>query len=706
MQLVGAHIHRYRGIENLLLPFGAVTVLIGRNGSGKSSILEALGYRPHEEGAEERLSDEAAEVSWYIQPSEQHRRACAVALRAAASLEPDDPAIGSSLGAFIPYLTVKRTGDDARLALDMFRWVIDQIPTKRRQAIAAARGSLGLRSPARWVTDTLDVLASASPPAFYDLPVQVAADLVTPPLVVSMVAGPDDISRVLHRHGRAILEAAFGPLADADVGSVLDSARDGRLAPAHVYGILQAVCEALQDRVGSFPVPLIARLGSIRVEVTEGPDGPIGEAEALVARAASRLPVTATDALEDLRQARLKLRRHDDTVDFHLEAWVRTIPTASADLHYSRLGTGTRRWVCGAIDEAARSLAEEYRSTQFTLDERRMAWRTHTLPAHQPTEHALRLRLIDEPVESLQPRLHRDLLTWLSDRLDTNERLVLSTHQASVLQVARSRDDLVVVGIDRPNLVSTARPLGPALMDSLRKHLTALSLSPEELLFAARGALLVEGADDRDAITAMYGELLAKRGIIVQSIGGASHRNIVQACKNSAFDLIDLPVWVMLDSQRDDLLETSVHWQDHRTPNDPCGRAARELGRPVSMLPFEPHDIGAGINMATYRKAFDDPVTLPAPARANAMLRRTTDATQLKGMLMRWLVPQATEYFEESGEPNTKRFTQAVMAPVIAHIVKRRLGETAASPWLKGTMNRLFVEVDDTWRRRHEQPAN
>ena len=65
MKVAGVHIERYRGIADLRLPLRAATSMIGANGSGKSSVLEAMGYDPTEEGAAERDGDEPAVVWWY-----------------------------------------------------------------------------------------------------------------------------------------------------------------------------------------------------------------------------------------------------------------------------------------------------------------------------------------------------------------------------------------------------------------------------------------------------------------------------------------------------------------------------------------------------------------------------------------------------------------------------------------------------------------
>ena len=120
MRIVGAHIHRYRGIRDLVVPFGRVTVLVGRNGAGKSSLLEALGFRPSEEGALERRGDEPPLVSWYLAPPADRSRAEFLQPLVDRTWSPDD-ARSRAAGRLGEHVVVAVNHDGrAELAFDAF----------------------------------------------------------------------------------------------------------------------------------------------------------------------------------------------------------------------------------------------------------------------------------------------------------------------------------------------------------------------------------------------------------------------------------------------------------------------------------------------------------------------------------------------------------------------------------------------------------
>ena len=590
-------------------------------------------------------------------------------------------------------LVIKHSATDNTVAVDLFRWLIDASPSVRRRRTKRLFALCApLRASNSWIDGLLHEAGKSEPPSFADLPFVAPDAAAIDPVATSMIAGPDDISPILFDHVGALAGAAFGPLSESDpaVSQALSALARGMLVPARDTGMLGAIVNALESRVADMSLQFVRRLGTIRIDVQLGPDGPVGQAESLLASVAQGLPIEYDELHRQLSEARELLRLERDSLDLHLESSIRTVPPEPKDYVFSRLGTGSRRWVCGAIDEAARALRAEWSSPDFTLEERRRALRAQQLPFRQAAEAPLRLRLIDSPVDSLEPRVHGEVLRWLADRVSKGESLVIATHQPSVLQFAQRTSRPVVIGVHREDDTARASPLGPNLMSSLQQRSHQLGVSPTELLFTGTAVLLVEGSDDKDLLQAMYGEELRSRGVFIHALGGSSHRQIVQMFSQTPYGLLQLPTWVLLDSKSDNNLPNELRWHDRAgVVSNPVRQAQAALpAGAVTELPFEAHDIAAGVGLHVYRKTHKTTHRIPSETLANRAMQSTDTASALKSLMMKWVYPDET--------PVTADFSKRVLAPVIRYINDFELGAEAASVWMRSAMGRLFAALDRT----------
>lgn len=700
MRVVGAHVHEYRGIKDLALPLGPVTVLIGPNGAGKSSVLEALGYRTIEQGALERRGDERSKVSWFLAPDDGDAVTTRHLAETLLQHTPDHPPPARyAIDHMAKRLVVRRDPQGLlSLWLDVFRLLVDVDSPKRRKISDTLGGKLAKLAGVAWADDLrglLDQPAEALPP-FRSLRVDLAdldLDLVTP-TPISMTAAADDISPVLLDRISEICHAAFQALKPSDptVADALARLEQGLLLSADRAGMVPAALRALEERTNRCLPPFLAAVGTVKIDRETGPDDLIGEAEAKLVELADLLNKSGDLlALRLCRQASTLLRAFGDSIDAHFES--RLHHTTDQKLYqYSRLGTGQRRWICGAIDEAARSLLDELTAGKITAEEASVGLDARRLPVGTEPPRTSRVRLIDDPVEGLEPRIHGEVIAWLRGLVrDGHETLVLTSHHASVLDVATVPDDLVVVGVQRRDGLTGATAFGPGRLHSFAENLAGLGITNEELFFLARGLLLVEGSDDLDVITAIYGERLAERGVFVHPIGGHTARQILNAFRQSAYRFLELPAWLMLDSTHDPALDRSLHCEHSttdRTPS-PLRQAADELTKNhIRLLHFEPHDIAMGVDLDVYRSVFRGRHRLPPNVKALRQLAQLKLGKSVK----RWFCTRLLEPDDQKDQAS--RFSREVLQPVVEHIRQNRMGDDAASPWLRASMNRLLAELD------------
>lgn len=698
MKVVGVRIQGYRAIQDVTLPLAPLTVLVGMNGAGKSTILEALGYLTSEDGAMERLDDARPVLEWYLAPISPGRLRSLVAACTIGSRTTVDRALNRVQRGLVAY---RRADGRSTVALNLFDLVVDEPVHKRHDIVAPLLVEFdSLVEANSWAAEvTMHIRAlmdgAADVPPFIDLEVPIE-DEVPPPAATSMVASPDDISPALLRSLTQVGETVFAPLLAQDpvVAAAFTDLRQGRLSPLIESGVLEPIRRLLQDATVEQLPAFIRKDGSPRLVVLEGPDSEAGEALALLDQLAGHVRDRGLPLLANVREL---LVAFGDTADFHLDAQFIEVPDSEADgFYYSHLGTGYRRWLCGALDEATRLVVRGFTSHPLTIQEARRALkggRVEWGPPRHPPAPSTSVRLIDEPVESLEPKLHPEVLAWLRARVTAKETLVLSSHHSAILKAARP-ESTEVIGVRRHQGRVTVTPIGPTLLEGLRKNLDEINLSHEELLFSTRALLIVEGIHDALLVRALYGAELAERGVLVHPVGGSDHVAIEAAFSDTAYELLALPTWVMLDKHMDDKLKPEYHCVAARARRVGSGTAALRKaevalkGHTLRLLPFEPVDIAFGVSPVAYRDLANR-LGLPMPRR----FRQMEPKAHYEGWRRIRNSDGAKAHVERLLGLGDGAFTAQLVRDLADTIGAAPRVTPYRSPWLNSTMARFFKEL-------------
>lgn len=687
-QIVGAHIRSYRGIVDVVMPLGRTTVLVGANGAGKSSLLEALGLIPSEEGAAGRRFDAPPIVDWFVEPGDSAvMRDCVT-----AQLPPE---VGEAALRHLETHLVVRVGWDgtASVAVNVHAAMNTLRSSDAKKWLRSLEHLAAVAPTATWLSELAKSAAMPSHDrlAFFDLGLALPNAVVARPSVVSMWAEPDDISPMLYRHVNRLLGAWLEPVADAEFTEILRQFAQGHLLPAHQRGLLAPVVKSLSQLASEVVLPFVAGVGRVEVQVLPGPDSVLGEVERLIA--SSIRDDFHGETPEALRRAQGLLRRFGDSDDLHFDVVMRP-PDGStgAPLDYSRLGTGIRRWVSGAVDEAARLLMAALCHSGVDNDSRLCWVRDSALPpanwllrhADEQRREAPTVRLIDEPLANLEPRVHRDVVAWMRGRLSVGERLVLSTHNAAALAVSQPRDPVMVIGVHRDAGLVKVHPLGRRLNEELLKTGKRLGVSGPELLFTTRAMVLVEGPHDVALLRACCGSQLAERGVIFSVISGSSTSALSNALFSDLQQMVQLPVWLILDSTKDNRLKATDRFLNRGRSDEvlelTLGRLRSQGVSNVRYVPFEPLDVLAGIKPSILRAAFPNG-SVPDDEIALDLLRATENSTEVKNLVLGWCTEGATI-------PKLGR----VVSTVVAHAQRANLN--IGNVWMNSTVSQLLTELD------------
>ncbi|MFX1818461.1 AAA family ATPase [Pseudarthrobacter sp. CC4] len=167
---------------------------------------------------------------------------------------------------------------------------------------------------------------------------------------------------------------------------------------------------------------------------------------------------------------------------------------------------------------------------------------------------AVSVIVMDEPEAALHRAAERQMAKGLSELTSVGLQVIVATHSPEVLD-ARTTECLHVSNTNGKTSVGFMPPLGS-------ETLSALGLSPSDLLGLYRIFLLVEGAHDEIVIRALCGELLDNERIkIVPMRGGRKLPGTVES--QLLFDLSDAHLVAVLDDVRSQEIEDA--WLEAQT---------------------------------------------------------------------------------------------------------------------------------------------
>lgn len=245
-----------------------------------------------------------------------------------------------------------------------------------------------------------------------------------------------------------------------------------------------------------------------------------------------------------------------------------------------------RVWSVGQLDEAAEEPDKRLHRLGELLDESLSLSEFQRLEYEGEIAPAPGLLLVDEPELHLHPKAQEDVARWLYDRSQQSRAVLVATHSASFL----CYEHATVVRVYREADRTVTDVLGQDLLAALGDLDADVGLGRAGILQVLRGVLAVEGMHDELVIKHFFRADLAEQRLLVIPIHGAP--NALSVAEGELFTRLGVPIRVILDQgDRERKLARLV--DQRSTP-----------GADVQEIIYDEPDVVCALPEAAVRRAF------------------------------------------------------------------------------------------------------
>jgi energy-coupling factor transporter ATP-binding protein EcfA2 len=277
------------------------------------------------------------------------------------------------------------------------------------------------------------------------------------------------------------------------------------------------------------------------------------------------------------------------------------------------LPSGIKRWVVLLIELAKSLSRDKWRQVDRSDFADRRSFEQDILGSAaalarevadlQVTSKSMRLLLADEPELHLHPAAQEEIVHWFI-RMSVETATLVATHAPAFLQMSPGEGRLVRVSRARGIGTSTTA-LDGDFLQSLDAVGSDLGLGRERLLQLVRAFVVVEGEADRFVLRRFAQAMLDRNRLCVVPIDGHLRSH---AMVNSGFAAaIGLPIAILFDevsaADLDRFLAGDANVADEVKSAAKILRL-RERGLNCEVIPFDVHDVIEAIPEATIRRQF------------------------------------------------------------------------------------------------------
>lgn len=659
MELVGVHVLRYRSVEDQWLPIGPMTVLFGRNGVGKSNILEAVYsgmFGVNEHGSGRSVEQGGARDGWmqaeFIarlpdawtrdHPDQVLFGRFIAGLAGALRSSHDDEVGPETARHLLDNVIVKLVADLPHELADVIRTTLSDATTEP-VLIFLNFGEgvrLGISSTvhARHRPDIVHHLAGSPRPlpawveslarlvdrdevAVVEVdPVQLEQPWHYPPLGY---AGPDDD---LNEAASRCVWAAYHRLKEPDADepgewsvpvqlpaqpisySSLDPVDPGsgrvvvpgpNQGTATVTAPWLAALDAVERHANGFLPPFAHEIGPLRLYPTPDEFASYRRRRSVLDEDGDIVEVD--DPPEESDAAKSSLT--DNCPGVLVYAGV--VPAVL-------LSSATRRWISLALQLAGEELfagqvvVRDALDTEYAGDRADAASRSwaglHGGPVTIEPGKVRPLLIIDEPELHLHAEAQREVSTWLLERASEGATVIVATHSPVLLGLPPDR--ALLLRVDRDDIGQTKVSRFRDVLGELKDDSKRLGVERADWLQVVRGIVVVEGEHDLKVLRKLFGEELADERLALHAIRGT--KNALALVDSDFLAGCGKPLWVMFDNVRAARLRRGPSEGGSRMEEDVARHLLRlrDDGHPLEVVAYEDPDIICGLPEAAVARAF------------------------------------------------------------------------------------------------------
>ena len=205
------------------------------------------------------------------------------------------------------------------------------------------------------------------------------------------------------------------------------------------------------------------------------------------------------------------------------------------------------------------------------------------------------VRVVDEPEAHLHARAQRGVAAALEDARRAGESVILATHSPQFLDLPGWQ----LVHLQRTPEGTTLSPLEPSDLDARRALAEQMGFTRGELLARLTFLLIVEGEHDRLMLETLYGDDIETYGIGVLRMHGTSHI-LATAELDFVAKYLDVHVAVLTDHTRSDRVKDNTvkneRLSDEERALRELRRAAKRQRREIQLFGLSRPDITAYLN--------------------------------------------------------------------------------------------------------------
>ncbi|HVX18121.1 MAG TPA: hypothetical protein VHA73_08810 [Acidimicrobiales bacterium] len=273
------------------------------------------------------------------------------------------------------------------------------------------------------------------------------------------------------------------------------------------------------------------------------------------------------------------------------------------------LSSGLARWVCLVTDLAISDVRSRFRSVaadapcSVDSEDLSAVIRDRVL-AVRPTVDMTHLLLADEPELHLHPRAQQDVVRWCIE-MSRRWTTIVATHAQPFLRLAPGQGQVLRVVRD-PEWGTQVRSMQLSIMESMNDVADDLGLGWTRVAELVKGVVVVEGEADKCVLEAFGAKTLTDNRLVVIPIGGHSKaRALVEGQLAAA---LRLPIAVLFDDVTREQLKV-IAGDPHANVTDEVRSVhrvlgLRERGVPCASIPFDEPDVIAALPEACMRAQF------------------------------------------------------------------------------------------------------
>jgi hypothetical protein len=277
---------------------------------------------------------------------------------------------------------------------------------------------------------------------------------------------------------------------------------------------------------------------------------------------------------------------------------------------------------------------------------------------------------LDEPELHLHPTAVSDVADWITRLGDSNFAVVVATHSPTLLRLDRHLASYSLVGRDGKGRITIDNV--DQLLDTIGSRAEEAGFSPRDVFHAVRGLVLVEGRHDTQVLEHFFRSELQRHGLLTVPLAGS--KQLKSFADVEILARSGIPLFVLFDYVRLDRIEASDVTED-MTQEERELRAylhrLRGLGIEAQGVPYTDPDVLCALPIPAICRAY--PHVKPFDWEDATAAYRSVPRTKFKPWLFEYLgLAKSTnpdEFLDRVLDQTDGEYAGAALRRAVSHLL-------------------------------------